>query len=121
MAAVVEATAPAVIWKEPEVAPAGIVTDGGSWTTAGATLNAITASVLGAPAVSVTVQVATAPWVKDWGAQDKPLKLAGCKMVTVLPVAVIPNEIPDASAAEGLTIWIADEVFVVEVDTVSDT
>ena len=119
MTVVVELTDPAVIEKLVELDPAGTVTEDGIFRPAGDAVKEIAAPSLGAADVRLTVQVAVADWLRDIGLQESPFKPGW--IVTVPPVVDVFKDFPAASAAELFVICTAEEVCVVEPDTVNVT
>jgi hypothetical protein len=86
--AVGELTVRGVAVKTPEVSPEAIVTVEGIITSGKDVTNPIDAPALGAAALSCTVHVETAGGVNEDGVHEKPSNAAGCRIVTVPPVAV---------------------------------
>ena len=104
-----------------DVAPAGIVTVGGTVAEPADEAKAIVAPEAGAGAVNATLHVDPAGGVTDIGRQVKPFKPGGCWIVTRAPLLEVNNDVPVESAASGFESWTAEAVFVVEGDTVRDT
>ena len=104
-----------------DVAPCGTETVEARLTSAGDALRLIVSPPLPAAEVRATVQLETVGGAIDTGLQLKPFSPDVCTIVTVPPLADADIADADGFAAEGLMIWIREEVFEVEGETFSET
>ena len=114
-------TLPVVTENVAEVEPCAIVTVGGTLAPAGEELSVTGAPPLKAAELSVTVQVDPLEGLTDAGLHEKLLKLGVCRMVTVVPFAVVDKDVPKVSLAMPLVSRTDEDVFGVEPDKVRFT